>query len=290
MGRGVFVDECRLIVRFDTGGRAWRIEGACSLFDMELLQGRRLPLGEAISLEVEGYTLYLHEWGLLLQFYAPGTRDVSEVQHSLWAFPGWLDHMAQQGTPRGRIIGGTGLPALEWHAQYLEWARAAEVQHARWLLERRRRTPDELYVWCPRLRDDPEWLAYLASVDRPAIHSTKGRGGGRPRKPVEPYLRELYLLALDIHRSKVEGVPDDWLSACRYACELRPEWVPSAWMAEEGVRRDGQRKGAGQRLRDRSRHPDMSCSPLGDWLHLPVPAHWHERRLPGLRRFKGRAR
>lgn len=290
MGRGVSVDECRLIVRFVTGGRVWCIDGVCSLLDMELLQGRRLPLGEAISLEVEGYTLYLHEWGLLLQFYLPGTRDLSESQYSLWAFPEWLNHMEQQGTPRAKIVGDAGLQALEWHAQYIEWAKRQELQHARWELEHNRLTPDELYVWCPRLRHDPEWLAYLESLDRPAIHSTKGRGGGRPRKPVELHVRELYLLALDLYRIKVEGLSDDWLSACWHACRLRPDWVPNAWRADEGKFRDGQRKGPGQRLYDLARKPHIAGSILEDRLHIPAPEGWAEQRQPGWRGRKGKAR
>lgn len=249
-----------IAIKFNAGGRLWRVETSWSLFDIELLLDQRLPLGHPVTLELDGHTLFVYEWGLLLQFYQPSTGAIIEAQCSFWAFTAWFDHMDQHGTPRQNIIGAAGLQALEWHEQYLQWARAEELQHAKWLVERDGYKPAELLTWLPRLAEEPEFKN---------LPSPKGQGRHKRQPPA--HILELGALTLSIYRLSVAIT---FMGACRLACQLRPEWVPQYW-------RNHSEREPCNFLNDSLRKNEFKGTVFEDFRFLKAPPHWLEVRPLG---------
>lgn len=278
--------DCQAITLFDADGRRWRIVGELPLFDMELLLGKRLELAQPYSIELIGRAISLYEWGALIQANQPNTDGLIEFQHGLWAFSDWLDHLEQQGTQRGKVLGSTGLPALVWHEHYLRWAHDEEYRHTRHLLEQGHPL-ENLMEWHPRMLDNPRVAKLVKSFEQNGLISKRGKG--RPGH-MTAAVRELAALAFDIHRHDVPGVADSFLAACWHACNLRPEWVPSQWTVQAGTRADsGTQQGPGLSLyraattkHIAARSPDKH-RPLADILYRPVPARWEGCRPPGWR-------
>lgn len=277
--------DCRITFLFYVNGRPWRVAGECSLYDMELLQGRRLELGVKYEVVLPGHALVLREQGLLVLSSKPGSAELSEFTHGLWAFPSWLKHLESIGTNRSDVVGSSDLQALEWYERYLQWAHDEEYRHLEHLTAQGK-SLDELELWWPELRDNPLAAALVDDLERNSGLAKRGRG--RPAGSMGAAIRELYALAVDIYRHDVPGMSDSWLAACWEACRLRPEWVPRQWAIKGGIDEAGNALGPGMSLYRATNKASIRCSPLSDPVHWPAPEYWPEYRPPGWRGSKGK--
>lgn len=223
----------RAFITFNVEGRIFRIPSYWPLFDLELMVGRRLPLDSPGEFEFEGVAISVVEAGFLLRARHPPTGAVIEAIHSLWPFPDWLAHMEREGTPCALILQATGLHALEWRERYLEWARIEELRHAEYLVTQQGKTFEEVFAWAPDMADREEVQQLRGRLANAGIAAKRKQGGRGKSRDLWPHKRELGLLALDILRNH-PGCKD-LMAACRLACQLRPEWLPTKrWTGENG--------------------------------------------------------
>lgn len=252
----------RGVIKFDAGGRLWSIKLPWALPALEAVLGKRLPLNYVCDLELEGQTLVLYEWGMLLHIIRPGTSTIVEIQYPLWPFSAWLDFMERHGTPRALIVGVAGTQALEWHAQYLPWASALNKLMAAFSIEIFGVKPAELIAWSPELAEDAEFQAYVGGL---FLKGRLPKGQGRPKKPPPAHIQSLGLLAIEACRS---STATDMMAACRLACEHRPDWVPKRWQVGDTQ--------PGEHLYRALRKIDGTV--VDDILHLEALPHWAEQK------------
>lgn len=270
---------------FYANGRPWRVAGECSLFDMELLQGRRLELGVKYEIVLPGHALVLREQGILVFSSEPGSTELSEFMNGFWAFPDWLKYLESGGTNRNDVVGSSGLQALEWYELYLQWARDEECRHLERLIGQGT-SLNELALWWPDWSENP--LAAALVDDLAQRGEMPKRRKGRPAGSIAPAIRELYSLAVDIYRHDVPGIADSWLAACWEACRLRPEWVPNEWKVKNGTDEARNRLGPGMSLFRATNKPGVLQSSLTDPVHQSIPEHWPGYAASGWRCRKGK--
>lgn len=222
----------RAIVTFDAGGQIFTIPSHWPLFDLELMVGRRLPLDSPGEFKFEGVAIFVVETGFVLHVRHPPTGGVVVLDDYLRAFPGWLDRMEREGTPRALILQAAGLQALEWRERYLEWGRLEELRHAEHLITHQGKTFEEVFAWAPHTADRPEMERLRGRLANAGIGAKRKQGGRGKSRDLWPHKRELGILALDILRDHPDG--KDLMAACRLACQLRPEWLPKRWTVGSG--------------------------------------------------------
>lgn len=255
-------------ITFEVGERRFHMSGYWSLFDLELMVGRRLSIDSPESFEFEGIAISTLPDGFLLYVRSPATGEVSESTEYLWAFPDWLDHMEACGHSRLDILQATGLQALELREQYRAWARAEELQHAKYLIESGM-TFEEIVAHAPPLAEREEFLLLWGHMKAAGTAPKRKRGRKGKARDLWPRQRELGRLAIDLFLN-LPGY-NNLTEACRDACKLRPDWLPAK-------RWKGDREAA-EFLRDALRK-DFDDPAFENPFNRSVPSHWTERKAP----------